>query len=41
MDHEPIEARDFAFTHFVTVALCGALIIALALFLARVGAMLH
>lgn len=37
MDHEPIEARDFAFIHFAAVALCGAL----ALFLARLGVLLH
>lgn len=41
MDHEPIDARDFAFTHFAAVALCGSLIVALALFLARVGVLLH
>lgn len=41
MDHEQIDARDFAFTHFAAVALCGSLIVALALFLARLGVLLH
>ncbi|WP_440466327.1 hypothetical protein ACKI1H_22115 [Pseudomonas sp. YH-1] len=41
MDRDPIEPRDFAFTHFAAVALCGSLIVALALFLARVGVLLH
>ncbi|WP_280954503.1 hypothetical protein [Salmonella enterica] len=41
MDHEPIEARDFAFIHLAAVMLCGSLIVALALFLARLGVLLH
>ncbi|GEM_PF-3440172 len=41
MDHEPIQAREFAFLHLAAVALCGSLIVALALFLARVGVLLH
>ncbi|WP_276574850.1 hypothetical protein [Pseudomonas pseudonitroreducens] len=41
MDHEPIEAGDFAFIHFAAVAWCGALIAALALLLARLGVLLH
>ncbi|WP_256205192.1 MULTISPECIES: hypothetical protein [unclassified Pseudomonas] len=41
MDHEPIDARDFAFIHFAAVVLCGSLIVALALFLARLGVLLH
>ena len=41
MDLEPIEARDFAFIHFAAVAFSGSLILALALFLARVGVLLQ
>jgi len=41
MDQEPIKAREFAFIHFAAVVLCGSLIVALALFLARAGVLLH
>ncbi|SNR94371.1 MULTISPECIES: hypothetical protein [Pseudomonas] len=41
MDQEPLQARDIAFIHFAAVALCGSLTVALALFLARLGVLLH
>jgi len=41
MDQEPVEPREFAFIHLAAVVLCASGIVALALFLARVGVLLH